>query len=69
MGWPIPGAIRVAPVQRAGGEDRRTEIVTPPTGKSGCTIESNISAGGQRIYHLPGSRDDARTCVNDRAGE
>ncbi|WP_244475646.1 thermonuclease family protein [Methylobacterium sp. Leaf466] len=55
--------------QRAGGEDTRPETVTPPTGKSGCTIKGNISAGGQRIYHLPGSRDYARTRVNDRAGE
>ncbi|KQT80554.1 thermonuclease family protein [Methylobacterium sp. Leaf466] len=54
---------------RAGGEDTRPETVTPPTGKSGCTIKGNISAGGQRIYHLPGSRDYDWTRVNDRAGE
>ena len=45
------------------------EVVTAPTKPSGCTIKGNISAGGQRIYHLPGSRDYERTRVNDRAGE
>ena len=55
--------------RRAGGEEARPEPVKPPTGKSGCTIKGNISAGGERIYHLPGSRDYERTRVNDRAGE
>lgn len=55
--------------RRAGGEDTRPETVTPPTSKSGCTIKGNISAGGERIYHVPGSRDYERTRINDRAGE
>lgn len=62
-----PSAWRRA--KRAGGEDTRPERVTPPVGPSGCTIKGNISAGGERIYHLPSSRDYARTRVNDRAGE
>ncbi|OHV17193.1 nuclease [Methylorubrum extorquens] len=32
-------------------------------------MKGNISAGGERIYHLPGSRDYERTRINDRAGE
>ena len=55
--------------RRAGGQESRPETVKPPTKKSGCTIKGNISAGGGRIYHLPGSRDYERTRVNDRAGE
>ena len=55
--------------RRAGGDEARPETVKPPAGKSGCTIKGNISAGGERIYHLPGSRDYERTRVNDRAGE
>jgi hypothetical protein len=43
--------------------------VKPPAGKSGCTIKGNISARGERIYHMPGSRDYERTRVNERAGE
>ncbi|HEX8412840.1 MAG TPA: hypothetical protein VF637_03020 [Sphingomicrobium sp.] len=34
-----------------------------------CTIKGNISPGGERIYHLPGTRDYERTRINDRAGE
>ena len=45
------------------------EVVTAPTKPSGCTIKGNISVGGQRIYHLPGSRDYERTRIDDRAGE
>ncbi|MBX9934854.1 MAG: thermonuclease family protein [Methylobacterium sp.] len=55
--------------RRASGENTRPETVTPPTMASGCNIKGNISAGGQRIYHLPGSRDYERTRVDDRAGE
>ena len=55
--------------KRAGGEHSRPETVTAPTKPSGCTIKGNISAGGQRIYHLPGSLDYDRTRVDDRAGE
>jgi endonuclease YncB( thermonuclease family) len=38
----------------------------PP--ESGCRIKGNVSAGG-RIYHLPGSRDYARTAINPERGE
>ncbi|KQQ13704.1 nuclease [Methylobacterium sp. Leaf121] len=55
--------------KRAGGERSRPETVRPPSKASGCNIKGNISAGGERIYHLPGSRDYERTRINDRAGE
>ena len=55
--------------RRAWGEDSRPERVTPPTKPSGCMIKGNISANGERIYHLPGTQDYERTRVNDRAGE
>lgn len=55
--------------KRASGEEARPEVVTAPSKPSGCTIKGNISASGERIYHLPGSRDYERTRINDRAGE
>lgn len=51
--------------RRAGGEDARPEAV--PEG--GCRIKGNVSRGGQRIYHLPGSRDYERTRISERSGE
>ena len=35
----------------------------------GCAIKGNISRKGERVYHLPGSRDYARTRIDERAGE
>nr|USU34549.1 hypothetical protein NG677_01650 [Methylobacterium sp. OTU13CASTA1] len=55
--------------KRAGGEHSRPETLSAPCEASGCNIEGNISAGGERINHLPGTRDYERTRVNDRAGE
>ncbi|MFC5555282.1 nuclease [Methylobacterium iners] len=43
--------------------------MTPPAGPCGGTIKGTIASDGERIYHLLGSRDDARTRVDDRAGE
>ncbi len=34
-----------------------------------CTIKGNISAKGERIYHMPGQRDYARTRINTAQGE
>ena len=34
-----------------------------------CPIKGNISSSGQRIYHLPHSRDYQRTKINTRKGE
>jgi hypothetical protein len=39
--------------QLAPGEHARPETVTLPHKASGCNIKGNISAGGERIYHLP----------------
>lgn len=44
---------------------------TSPSNSAGhprCPIKGNISANG-RIYHLPGSRDYARTQINEARGE
>ncbi len=35
----------------------------------GCQIKGNINRKGDRIYHLPGSRDYERTVLNLAAGE
>lgn len=34
-----------------------------------CAIKGNISRAGDKVYHLPGSRDYARTVIDERAGE
>lgn len=34
-----------------------------------CQIKGNISRAGEKVYHLPGSRDYTRTTVDERAGE
>lgn len=36
---------------------------------SGCRIKGNVSSGGKRIYHLPGSRAYARTRIDEGRGE
>lgn len=59
--------------KRSGGAPARPETVTPPRAASGCRIEGDISAGGERIRHLPGSRDDDRAgarmlCRGDEEG-
>ncbi|MFC6048598.1 thermonuclease family protein, partial [Methylobacterium hispanicum] len=34
-----------------------------------CAIKGNISRSGEKVYHLPGSRDYARTVIDEKAGE
>lgn len=34
-----------------------------------CTIKGNISGSGDRVYHLPESRDYTRVVIDERAGE
>lgn len=50
-------SVRRAPETAAGGED------------GDCRIKGNRSAGGKRIYHLPGTRDYARTRIDTEKGE
>ncbi len=38
-------------------------------GEGGCQIKGNISSGGKRIYHLPGTRAYARTRIDTTRGE
>ncbi|MGX7707984.1 thermonuclease family protein [Methylobacterium sp. Gmos1] len=41
----------------------------PTTSTAGCQIKGNISRKGDRIYHVPGSRDYERTAIDTSAGE
>ena len=34
-----------------------------------CSIKGNISRKGERVYHLPGSRDYDRTRIDVKTGE
>lgn len=38
-------------------------------GRDGCLIKGNLSSGGKRIYHLPGTRAYARTRIDTDRGE
>lgn len=38
-------------------------------GGSGCTIKGNISAKGERIYHMPGQKYYAQTRISESKGE
>lgn len=54
--------------KRAGGaETRPQQPISPLAG--GCQIKGNISGNGDRIYHLPGSRDYERTAITEATGE
>ncbi|RWI99108.1 MAG: thermonuclease family protein [Mesorhizobium sp.] len=39
------------------------------SGSAGCTIKGNISAEGERIYHLPGQKYYSVTIINQAKGE
>ncbi len=62
---------------RRGERDTNLSGVPPtansPAGKvansADCKIKGNINQKGDRIYHLPGSRDYERTVLNVAAGE
>ena len=42
---------------------------TPSTGTKGCLIKGNISAKGEKIYHLPGQAFYAKTDIEPQKGE
>ncbi|WP_342150394.1 thermonuclease family protein [Methylorubrum sp. SB2] len=57
---------RSGPEGQIGG----TAAPAPPAAALGtCAIKGNISRTGERIYHLPGTRDYARTQISPKAGE
>lgn len=47
---------------------RQTTVKASPPATN-CAIKGNISQRGQRIYHTPGSREYAKTRVNQSRGE
>lgn len=51
--------------------DRRAAAAAavPPPPDAACTIKGNISAKGERIYHLPASRAYADVRINAATGE
>ncbi|MET3415191.1 endonuclease YncB(thermonuclease family) [Methylobacterium sp. 1030] len=60
--------------KRAGGVETRPEMEKPPAAapapvQTACAIKGNISRKGDKIYHLPGSRDYDRTVIDTSAGE
>jgi endonuclease YncB( thermonuclease family) len=60
--------------KRANSVETRPEIEKPPTPapvpeQTACTIKGNISRKGDKVYHLPGSRDYDRTVIDEASGE
>ncbi|WP_443136820.1 thermonuclease family protein [Methylobacterium sp. Leaf85] len=51
--------------KREGGSEGRQE----PARADGCTIKGNISRKGEKVFHVPGSRDYDRTRISEKAGE
>ena len=51
---------------RAEGFTAAAGAAAPP---EGCAIKGNLSAGGERVYHLPGSPSYARTRIDPSRGE
>lgn len=51
--------------KRSGGEDTTHKAIAA----GGCAIKGNVSANGDMIYHMPGTRDYARTRINEKSGE
>ncbi|MGW5960657.1 thermonuclease family protein [Methylorubrum thiocyanatum] len=63
----VQGAGMTAP---GGPEEAIPSPKTPSATAAGtCTIKGNISRKGDRIYHLPGTRDYERTQINEASGE
>ena len=60
--------------KRANGIETRPEMEKRPEppaapAQASCTIKGNISRKGDRIYHVPGSRDYERTVITESTGE
>lgn len=60
--------------KRANGIETRPEMEKPATSapvpeRTACTIKGNISRTGDKVYHLPGSRDYERTVIEEASGE
>lgn len=51
------------------GPAPRATSTRADTTSSDCKIKGNISAKGEKIYHLPGSRSYDRTVLSEAAGE
>ena len=58
-------------ISRGGAAARITDEPTPAGSNASmtCTIKGNISAKGDRIYHLPGTSAYTRTAIDENAGE
>jgi endonuclease YncB( thermonuclease family) len=50
-------------------EPSRPPTARPNAAAGNCKIKGNISAKGERIYHLPGSSSYDRTTINEATGE
>lgn len=58
---------------RVAQQDQTTPAASSPAvslvGQSGCNIKGNISAKGERIYHVPGQKYYSQTKISEGKGE
>jgi len=54
---------------RHGARDTAARPSDQPAGPAGCNIKGNVNRRGERIYHLPGSRDYGRVIISTAKGE
>jgi len=52
-----------------GSTPKATEINSASTTQDNCLIKGNISASGEKIYHLPGCGSYEKTVINETMGE
>lgn len=55
--------------RRAGGAETGPEAAPAAPATGGCQIKGNISAKGEKIYHLPRSSSFAKTRISEASGE
>lgn len=63
--WQYRAEKRAAP-DFAAAAARTAPEVAPP---AGCTIKGNVSGGGDRVFHLPGTAGYARTKIDTGRGD
>jgi hypothetical protein len=54
---------------RHGGREAACRHSGQRTGPNGCNIKGNVNRRGERIYHLPSSRDYRKVAINTAKGE
>ena len=63
------GESQYAPSHPSPSQPRMTQAGPHPDPSADCMIKGNINRGGERIYHVPGTRGYAETKIDPTSGE